>query len=133
MIVAVMGFNIGNTILKKICNGLPPSMAAASSISIGIPFTKPWYRKIAMLTPRPAYIKESPIKEFLILNNRETLYNGIIIELNGINIEKMNNFSKNPESFVFVRQSLQPAKEEKITIKNTLNVAKIVVFVKLRG
>lgn len=132
IIVAVIGFNIGNTILKNICIRLPPSMAAASSISMGIPFTKPWYRKMAILTPSPAYIKERPIKEFLMLSTRETLYNGIIMELNGINIEKINNLNRNRESFVFVRQSLHPAKEENKTIKNMLNDASIAVLVKLR-
>ena len=87
---------------------------------------------MAILTPSPAYIKERPIKEFLMLSTRETLYNGIIMELNGINIEKINNLNRNRESFVFVRQSLHPAKEENKTIKNMLNDASIAVLVKLR-
>ena len=67
-----------------------------------------------------------------MLSIRETLYNGIIMELNGINIEKINNFNRNRESFVLVRQSLHPAKEENKTIKKMLNDASIAVLVKLR-
>ena len=87
---------------------------------------------MVILTPSPAYIKERPIKEFLMLSIRETLYSGIIMELNGINIEKINNFNRNCESLVLVRQSLQPAKEENKTIKKMLNDASIAVLVKLR-
>ena len=37
----MVGFKIGIKILKKTCRGLHPSIMAASSISSGLPFTKP--------------------------------------------------------------------------------------------
>ena len=49
--VTVVGFNMGNTTLKKVCRLLQPSIVAASSISRGIPFTKPV--NINTLSPAP--------------------------------------------------------------------------------
>ncbi len=48
MIVTVIGFNNGKTILQKTLNGEQPSIIAASSSSTGIPFIKPWYKKMAI-------------------------------------------------------------------------------------
>jgi hypothetical protein len=80
-------------------------------------FTNPLYKKIAILTPVPTYTSESPISEFVIPSVKITLYNGIIIELKGINIEKTNKDNKNVESLVFVRHSFQPAMLERKIIK----------------
>jgi hypothetical protein len=82
-------------------------------------FTNPLYRKIAILAPVPTYTKESPNNEFLMPNDRIILYNGIIIELKGISMEKINRDSKKAESFVFVRLSFQPAILEKKMIRTT--------------
>ena len=132
VMVAVMGFSMGSTIRKKVCREPHPSMAAASSISIGILFTNPWYKKIAILTPRPAYTNDKPTSEFLIFSASVTLYSGIIMELNGINIEKMNSFSRKRDSLVLVRQSFHPASAENRIISDTLNPARITVLTKLR-
>jgi hypothetical protein len=65
-------------------------MATDSSNSIGILFTNPLYKKIAILVPVPRYTKARPTSEFLRSNSKIILYNGIIIELKGISIEKIN-------------------------------------------
>ena len=61
-----------------------------------------------------------------------TLYSGIIMELNGISMEKMNSFSRNRDSPVLVRQSFQPASAENRIIRDTLSPAKMAVLTKLR-
>ena len=49
----IVGFRIGNTILKKICSGLQPSIIAASSIAIGTDFIKPVNMNTARPAPKP--------------------------------------------------------------------------------
>ena len=48
-----IGLQIGNTILKKVCSGLQPSIAAAYSISIGILLINPVNINIASPAPNP--------------------------------------------------------------------------------
>ena len=50
ILVSVTGFNIGISTRKKSCNGLQPSMIAASSISRGTPFAK--LQKVMMVNGR---------------------------------------------------------------------------------
>ncbi|MCD4713512.1 MAG: hypothetical protein K8R73_09550, partial [Clostridiales bacterium] len=88
-------------------------------------------KNMAMLTPIPAYMKDKPIREFLIFSMRTSLYNGIMIELNGISIENMNNAKMKEDNFVLVLQSYQPASAEKTTMTETLKVDKKIVLNKL--
>ena len=66
-----------------------------------------------------------------MLNVITTLYSRIMIELNGINMEKINSESRNFENFVLVRQSFHPASAEKRTISDTLPAARITVLTRL--
>ena len=49
----IVGFKIGQTTLKKIWIGLQPSIIAASSIAIGMDFTKPVNMNTASPAPKP--------------------------------------------------------------------------------
>ena len=48
-----VGFSMGRTTRKNVRTGPQPSMEAASSISMGIDFTKPTNMKIARPAPKP--------------------------------------------------------------------------------
>ncbi len=51
----IVGRSIGNTTEKYVLIGPQPSMAAASSISSGIDFTKPTNMNMARPAPKPRY------------------------------------------------------------------------------
>ena len=48
-----VGLSMGNTIRKKVRSGPQPSMAAASSISMGMLLTKPVNMNTASPAPKP--------------------------------------------------------------------------------
>ena len=84
--VIAVGFRIGNTIPKKVCNGVQPSIIAASSISIGTDLMKPANIKMESPAPKPRYKIHIPkgffkwkVSARLVMVNI-TIWNGTIME-----------------------------------------------------
>ena len=81
-----VGFKIGSTTLKNVCNGLHPSIMAASSISSGMPYTNPQNINTARPAPKPRYTGIIPtgLYKCNIFANFDnvniTIWNGTIIE-----------------------------------------------------
>ena len=82
-------FNIGRTIKKNVCNGLHPSIIAASSTSNGIDFINPLNINTDRPEPNPRYKAIIPIG-FDKLNISASLTVGNITIWKGTIIENTN-------------------------------------------
>ena len=116
--VTVMDESRGSTMVKKSWKILQPSMIPASSIPLGTPFTKPWYRNTDMLSPNPPYMNTSPVTFFSPRVSKNWI-SGYMIAWNGMSMAATKAMKMTCDHLVWLRTSIHAPIEEMITISPT--------------